>query len=80
MRELKIIESSDGEGYVLVSEYWETEDRKETDYKPIQDTNGELDCLKRMLEAVADHFGFKYDKWCRENINITIDKKGHKVE
>jgi len=78
MRELKIIES--GGGYVLVFDYWETDDRMETDYIPIEDFAGEEDCLKRMLLAVADHFGFHYDRYGRENINITFDRKGHKVE
>jgi len=78
MRELKIIES--GSGYVLVSDCWETDDRMETNYVPIEDFAGEEDCLKRMLEAVADHFGFHYDRYGRENINITFDRKGHKVE
>ena len=78
MRELKIIESETG--YVLVSEYWETEDRKETSYVPIEDASGEEDCLKRMLLAVAGHFGVEYDRFGKHNINITFDKKGHKVE
>uniref|UniRef100_A0A6M3LKA8 Uncharacterized protein n=1 Tax=viral metagenome TaxID=1070528 RepID=A0A6M3LKA8_9ZZZZ len=78
MRELRIIESD--RGYVLVSEYWETDDRKETDYIPIEDVNGEDDCMKRLLEAVAEHFGYSYNKYGKNNINVTFDKLGHKVE
>lgn len=37
-------------------------------------------CLKILLEKVAECCGYSYDKFGKENISITFDKKGHKVE
>ena len=75
MRELKIIESMNG--YVLIYDIKE-DDFTETFYLPVEDMGDEKDCLKRLLEAVADHFGFNYDRFRPNNLNITFDKEGHK--
>lgn len=35
--------------------------------------------MKRLLEAVADFFGFNYDKFAEDNLKITWQKRGHKL-
>ncbi|MEO5366085.1 MAG: hypothetical protein H7831_06970 [Magnetococcus sp. WYHC-3] len=77
---LEIIEAEDGKGYVLRYEYLEAENRYETSYVPIESTGDEQDCMKRLLEAVAEHFGYSYDKFKSDNLNISWDRKGHKVD
>lgn len=77
---LEIIEAIEGRGYVL---QWEAEIKDnnwETQYVPIEETSDEFDTMRRLLECVAEFFGFPYDKYSRTNINITFDKLGRKVE
>ena len=77
MRELKIIETTNG--YILESEYNESETKVVKSYDVIEDINNDdrID-LARLLIKVAEHFGYKYEKYGKENINITFDKPGHK--
>ena len=77
MKELKIIEAENG--YILESVYYETDIRLVKEYKVVEDVHGEPDLI-RLLENVAEYFGYEYDKFGKENINITFDKPGHKVE
>lgn len=42
--------------------------------------NSEKDVMIQLLYEIADKFGIDYDKFSSENLNITFDKKGHKVE
>ena len=77
MKELKIIEAENG--YILESVCYETDIRLVKEYKVVEDVHGELDLI-RLLENVAEYFGYGYDKFGKENINITFDKPGHKVE
>jgi len=37
-------------------------------------------CVARLLDKINDLVGVSYDKFSKENLNITFDKKGHKVE
>jgi hypothetical protein len=45
-----------------------------------EDDDGEKACLKKLLERIAETCGYDYDKFGLENLNITFDKKGHKVD
>jgi hypothetical protein len=65
---------------VLSYDYWETDDREETSYIPIEDTGDDRDCLKRMLEKIADYFGESYDPFKRDNIEITFTMIGDECE
>lgn len=76
MRELKIIECD--EGYVLTHEVQVTDTLRETQYIPIQERTDEQECMVRLLLAVAEHFGFGYDTFRPDNLNIKCNKKGHK--
>lgn len=40
----------------------------------------ERKALKNLLFEVAEYFGEHYDKWKKDNLNITFGKKGHKAE
>ena len=33
-----------------------------------------------MLNSLAEYFGDIYHKFDKDNINITFDKKGHKID
>ena len=46
----------------------------------IEGRESEQEEMRRLLEFVAGNFGFHYSKYGNDNINITFDKKGHKVE
>jgi hypothetical protein len=73
-----------GNGYIVVDTYLEEIDEGNKIYSQdidlIEDTGDDKDALKRLLESVAEKCGFSYDKYGKENLNITFDKKGHKVE
>ncbi len=36
--------------------------------------------LTKVFELIADWFGYSYDKYGKENLKISWDKKGHRVE
>ena len=50
------------------------------DTELIEDTGDEKDCISRLLYRVAEWAGCDYQKYGSENLNITFDKKGHKLE
>ena len=78
MRELTIKESATG--FVLMYDVEVRDDVWETEYIPIEDIGDENDLIRRFLEKVAEHFGAHYNKYGKENLNITFDKRGYKVE
>jgi len=40
----------------------------------------EREVLADVFVWMADHFGFQYNKWKDNNLNIQWNKKGHKCE
>ena len=74
--DLKIMEAENG--FILTSEVENEEGKKEFVFTVVEEIDGE--CIKRLLEKVAEHFGVAYNKFSANNLNITFDKKGHKVE
>ena len=78
MLELRI--STANNGFILYSKV-ETEDNVWVEeMEVVEETNDEHDLFRRMLEKVAEYFGITYNKYGHDNINITFDKKGCKVE
>lgn len=77
-----------GNGYVIKSFFWhDTSERGDMiireEVEVIEEEAGEEaenESLKRLLERIAELTGYQYDKFGKENLNITFDKKGHKVE
>lgn len=45
-----------------------------------EDDNGEKETMTRLLERVSDYFGVKNNKFAEDNLKITWDKKGHKID
>lgn len=78
MIDLKIIQADNG--FILVSGIINDDNTKEFQYVVVEDTDNEQECIASMLTKVAEHFGFVYDKFSPNNLNITFDKKGHKVD
>ena len=78
MRKLKIKEANNG--YVLMFDVVILDNTTEFQMEIIEDQDDERGTIKRLLIAVADHFGFHYDPFSRENINITFSQKGDEVE
>jgi len=79
-------------GYILSwKEDWSSDDKEDIRItkKVIQENyeddsefkTGDIDkiTLGHLLTAVAEHFGELYNKFAEDNLNITFDKKGHKL-
>ena len=47
--------------------------------KEVITDDDEKEEMKKLLERVADFFGMNYEKYKEDNLNITWDKKGHKL-
>ena len=77
MRALGIKECENG--FVLMYQVEVRDEVWETEYIPIEDRGDEEDLFRRLLEKVAEYFGLEYNKWGSDNLNITFDRKGHKV-
>jgi hypothetical protein len=43
-------------------------------------TDEEKVCIAKLLKKINELIGIDYDKWDKENLNITWDKPGHKIE
>jgi hypothetical protein len=75
-----------GNGYVIYeTTLYEINDKGvkifHTDVEVLEEDDGdEKLCLTILLEKVAEMCGYSYDKFGKENLKITFDKIGHKVE
>ena len=49
-------------------------------YEELQGVDSEKVAFTRMVYALADHFGFTYNKYGSDNLKITWDSKGEKLE
>ena len=56
------------------------QDSEDTDVNVFQYNDDSRDALKECLENIATMLGYDYDKYGKENINISFDKKGHKLD
>ena len=78
--ELKIKSINNG---FLVSwvEDWSSEENK--DIRQQQEAivgEDDKELLKNLFEFIAGHAGYIYDRFSKDNLNITFDKKGHKFD
>jgi len=46
----------------------------------IEEENETNNTMTRVLREVADHFGFHYNKYGRDNLKISWDEAGSKVD
>ena len=75
MRGLRIVEGNNG--YAL---YYEEENVWTEEFEVVEETDDINETFRVLLERVAERFGMSYDKFSSTNLNVTFDKKGHKVE
>lgn len=81
MLELKITQVNNG--YILTSAEKDEDEISYENKEVIEDNDDNDDkkeAMKRMLERVAEYFGECYDKWSSENLNISWNKKGSKID
>lgn len=67
-------------GFILS---WDEEIDEEGGKAPIQEViegQDEQEEMKRLLEYVAGHFGYHYNKWGDKNLEISFNGKGSKLE
>jgi len=43
-----------------------------------EDNHDEKKCMEVLLYHIAEYFGLQYNKFGKENLNISWDKQGHK--
>lgn len=76
-------------GFIIESKYQEmdtkiyavTENDITTEEDDMYKTRDEAKvCTGKLLYKLSELLGFDYDKFSEENLNITWNKKGHKVE
>ena len=70
-------------GFIVVYDDFNINDEKievETVFEDIDIDDDKKVCMTRLLYFIAEHYGHQYDKWAKNNLNITWDKKGHKVD
>lgn len=67
-------------GYILS---WQVEAEKNvfrTEKEVIEDNDDdEKKVMTILLHKISNYFGLSYDKWGKENLRISWDKKGRKV-
>lgn len=74
-------------GYIFKTFFIENKDEKgnnifDSDLKVYEFDNDEnqKEALSKLLYDIAEELGFTYNKFQEGNLNITFDKKGHKLE
>jgi hypothetical protein len=72
-----IIETADN-GYILTTPPESEEDRAEV--RVFEEYENEKKAFEALVYQLAEDFGFMYDKWKKDNLNIKWNKKGHKYE
>jgi len=81
MRKLTI--TSCENGFILKDEYIDSKGDKDTCNSVIQANDefvDDVDTLTKLLHAVNDVFGMSYDKFGKDNLKVSYDLKGHKLE
>jgi hypothetical protein len=66
-------------GYILSHDDEIEENKFETVKEIIEECEDEKETIGRLLERIADFYGVKYDKFAEDNLNISWNKKGHKL-
>ena len=80
MQEIKI--KSISNGYVLSWKEANFLGNKNTTLdiqEVIENNNNKKEGLKKLLENIADYFGFCHNEYSNDNLKITFDKKGHEI-
>jgi len=71
-------------GYIvkvnILEDIDENQNRKYSENEEIIEEEDEKKALVRLLYLIAEKTGYIYNKYGEENLNITFDKKGSKLE
>lgn len=75
---MKYIIETATNGYILRTPP-ETEEEIE-EVEVFEDEGDEKKAFESLVYHLAENFGFLYDKWKKDNLNIKWNKKGHKYD
>jgi hypothetical protein len=84
-RTIEIAKLDDG-SFIIKTYQWErTEDDGRKVYTDTLETveaddKSDNETLKKLLFAISEKCGYMYNKYGKENMNITFDKLGHKID
>lgn len=74
---IKVIIETTANGYILRNE---SREEDETEVEVFEETEGEEECFTRLAVRLSEILVRTYDKFGANNIRISWDRKGHKVE
>lgn len=79
MWELKIEKTENG---FILSHKEEIDDNEVKIVKEVVEevNDDEKEAMTKLLERVTEYFGIQYDKYAKDNLEITWNKKGHSTE
>lgn len=77
---MKLIIEDTRNGYIVKERVEDDDGKHHYEKDVIEEIVDERETLKVLLEMVAERFGIFHDKYKSDNLNITFDKKGYKVE
>lgn len=64
----------------IISYDEEWEDGIRTEKETIEETDSEKETMSKLLYRISEHFGIMENKWNSDNLKITWDKEGSKVD
>jgi len=68
-------------GYIVSVRYKDHESQNcEMTYAVEEIAGDEQETVSKLLLKIASLLGFEYDKFSENNINISFDRKGHKLQ
>ena len=88
--ENKILITQAENGIIITEYHWEKDDKQgnpiiktyqtiiEDKYNSEDDLTKEQNTLKDLIERISEWYGYEYDKFGKENIEISFTKRGHK--
>lgn len=66
-------------GWIVIQEI-KTDEGVDTHRHVVEYDDGDNEGMAKLLKLVAELNGCKYNKYRDDNLNISFDKKGHKLE
>lgn len=67
-------------GYSITGEYKDNDGNYEEEPYVIQEEEDDKQTTTKLLLLIAELIGHSYNKFEEDNLNITWDKKGHKLD
>lgn len=66
-------------GFIITNEI-KAENEKTVEIFVIEDNDDDNETMINLLKKISECFGIFYNKYNENNLNISFNKKGHKVE